>query len=68
MLGFGLVAIIGALIARGVLFGDGGVQTAIGITVLVTGVLGVLNTIFFVRLKAQIDMMAENDRAKDHQE
>lgn len=59
MLGFGLLAILGALTARGLLFGDGGLQTALGITVLVTGVLGVLNTIFFVRLKASLDKMAD---------
>ncbi|MBL4539743.1 MAG: hypothetical protein JKP96_13835 [Oceanicaulis sp.] len=36
MIGFGLVAIFGALLASGRL-GEGGVQMAVGITLLVTG-------------------------------
>jgi ABC-type Co2+ transport system permease subunit len=68
MIGFGLLAILGALTARGLLFGEGGLQTALGLTVLVTGVLGVLNTIFFVRLKAQIDKMAGSSSVKNEQE
>jgi len=61
--GFGLVALIGALLATGRLAGDGGVQTAFGITLLVIGVLGVFNVIFFRRLKAAVDRMA--DEAKN---
>lgn len=56
--GFGLIAIFGALLASGRL-GEGGVQMAFGITLLVVGCLGVLNTIFFTRLKKALDKMAE---------
>lgn len=59
MIGFGLVAIFGALLASGRL-GEGGVQMAVGITLLVTGGIGVLNTIFFTRLKRSLDEMANN--------
>lgn len=58
MLGFGLLAIVGALLASGRL-GEGGLQMAFGITFLVTGGLGVLNVIFFTRLKRTVDQMAE---------
>ena len=57
MIGFGLVAIVGALLASGRL-GEGGVQMAVGITLLVTGAIGVMNTIFFTRLKRSLDDMA----------
>ena len=57
MIGFGLVAILGALLASGRL-GEGGVQMAVGITLLVTGAIGVMNTIFFTRLKRSLDDMA----------
>lgn len=57
MIGFGLVAILGALLASGRL-GEGGVQMAVGITLLVTGGIGVMNTIFFTRLKRSLDDMA----------
>jgi len=57
MIGFGLVAIFGALLASGRL-GEGGVQMAVGITLLVTGAIGVMNTIFFTRLKRSLDDMA----------
>ncbi|PWE16462.1 hypothetical protein DDZ18_11845 [Marinicauda salina] len=60
MIGFGLVAILGSLLASGRL-GEGGLQTAIGITLLVAGGLGILNVIFFARLKAAIDRMADGD-------
>lgn len=59
MIGFGLVAIFGALLASGRL-GEGGVQMALGITLLVTGAIGVMNTIFFTRLKRSLDEMAKN--------
>ena len=59
ILGFAALALLGALLASGRLIGEGGWQTAIGITLVVTGVLGVLNVIFFRRLKASIDQMAE---------
>ena len=55
---FGLLAILGALLASGRL-GEGGLQLAFGITLLVTGALGVVNTIFFSRLKASLDKMVE---------
>ena len=57
MIGFGLVAILGALLASGRL-GEGGMQMAVGITLLVTGAIGVMNTIFFTRLKRSLDDMA----------
>jgi hypothetical protein len=57
--GFGLIAIFGALLASGRL-GEGGLQMAFGITLLVVGCLGVLNTIFFTRLKKALDKMAED--------
>lgn len=56
--GFGLIAIFGALLTSGRL-GEGGLQMAFGITLLVVGCLGVLNTIFFTRLKKALDKMAE---------
>ena len=63
MIGFGLVAILGALLASGRL-GEGGVQMAIGITLLVTGALGVMNVIFFTRLKHSVDEMAARHRGE----
>lgn len=60
---FGLVAIIGAMLASG-RFGEGGLQLAFGITLLVVGVLGVLNTIFFTRLKASLDKMVEERKGE----
>jgi len=63
MIGFGLVAILGALLASGRL-GEGGVQMAIGITLLVTGALGVMNVIFFTRLKRSVDEMAARHRGE----
>lgn len=58
---FGLVAIFGAILASGRL-GESGLHLAIGITVLVVGVVGVLNVILFARLKAMIDDAAAKDR------
>jgi hypothetical protein len=58
---FGLLAILGALMASGRL-GDAGWLMAVGITLIVTGVIGVLNVIFFRRLKAAVDRMAEEAR------
>ena len=62
VIAFGLIALFGALLATGRLIGEGGWQSAIGITLTVTGVIGVLNTIFFTRLKASLDKMAEDKR------
>lgn len=59
--GFGLVAILGAVMASGRL-GESGWLTAIGITLIVTGAMGVLNVIFFRRLKAAVDRMADEQR------
>jgi len=56
---FGLLAIFGALLASG-RFGGSGLATAIGITLVVTGAIGVLNVIFFTRLKKSLDAMAED--------
>ncbi|MCH8488732.1 MAG: hypothetical protein LAT81_02230 [Oceanicaulis sp.] len=58
---FGLLAILGALMASGRL-GDAGWLVAVGITLIVTGVIGVLNVIFFRRLKAAVDRMAQEAR------
>ncbi len=58
---FGLIAILGALMASG-RFGDAGWLTAVGITLIVTGAVGVLNVIFFRRLKAAVDRMAQEAR------
>ncbi|MGY6627834.1 MAG: hypothetical protein ACXIVL_04910 [Oceanicaulis sp.] len=58
---FGLLAILGALMASGRL-GDAGWLMAVGITLIVTGVIGVLNVIFFRRLKAAVDRMAQEAR------
>lgn len=58
ILGFGLVAILGALLASG-RFGEGGLQMAIGITMLVAGAVGMLNVFFFTRLKKSLDAMTE---------
>lgn len=59
ILGFGLLAVLGALLASGRL-GEGGVQMAFGITFLVAGALGMLNVFFFSRLKKSLDAMAED--------
>lgn len=64
---FGLVAILGALLARGV-FGEGGVQMAIGITLIAVGVLGILNIFMFKRLKASLDQMAEEQDGSSNSE
>ncbi|MEQ8434344.1 MAG: hypothetical protein RIA71_08890 [Oceanicaulis sp.] len=61
--GFGLIAIFGALLASGRL-GEGGLQLAFGVTLLVVGCLGVLNTIFFTRLKKALDKMAEESEGQ----
>ena len=58
---FGLVAILGALMASGRM-GDAGWLMAVGITLIVTGAMGVLNVIFFRRLKAAVDRMADEQR------
>jgi len=63
MIGFGLVAILGALLASGRL-GEGGVQMAVGITLLVTGAIGVMNVIFFTRLKRSLDQMAAEHKGE----
>ncbi|MEO1038243.1 MAG: hypothetical protein AAFX09_01765 [Pseudomonadota bacterium] len=57
--GFAALALFGALLASGRLIGESGWASAIGITLVVTGVLGVLNVIFFRRLKTSLDRMAE---------
>lgn len=61
ILGFAALAILGALMIRGVL-GEGGLQTALGITVLAAGALGMLNVFFFARLKKSLDAMADEKR------
>lgn len=58
---FGLVAILGALMASGRM-GDAGWLMAVGITLIVTGAVGVLNVIFFRRLKQGLDRMAQEQR------
>jgi len=55
---FGLLAILGALMASGRM-GESGWLLAVGITLIVTGAVGVLNVIFFRRLKAALDRMAD---------
>ncbi len=57
---FGLIAIFGAVLASGRL-GESGLNLALGITILVVGVVGVLNVILFSRLKAMIDEAAAKD-------
>lgn len=64
MIVFSLVAIFGALMTRGVIFGEGGWQSAVGITVLVTGALGVFNVIFFTRLKRSLEQDKANAARK----
>lgn len=61
MLAFGLVVIIGALMASGRM-GESGWLMAVGITLIVTGAMGVLNVIFFRRLKQGLDRMAQEQR------
>lgn len=61
ILSFGLLTILGALLASGRL-GEGGWQMAFGITFLVAGALGMLNVFFFSRLKKSLDAMAEEKR------
>lgn len=58
---FGLVAILGALMASGRL-GESGWWLAIGITLIVTGAVGVANVIFFRHLKVMVDRMADEQR------
>ncbi|WBQ09063.1 hypothetical protein L2D01_09165 [Hyphomonadaceae bacterium ML37] len=58
---FGLLAILGALMASGHM-GESGWLLAVGITLIVTGAVGVLNVIFFRRLKAALDRMADEQR------
>ncbi len=58
---FGVVAIIGALLASGRL-GEGGLNLAFGITLLVIGAVGIGNVMLFTRLKASIDEAAERQR------
>ncbi|KAA5804918.1 hypothetical protein F1654_02665 [Alkalicaulis satelles] len=60
---FGLIAILGALMASG-RFGEAGWLTAVGITLIVAGAVGILNVIVFRRLKASIDRMAEDARKR----
>ena len=59
LLGFAVLAILGALLASGRLVGEGGLQMALGLTVFVTGAIGVVNVMFFTRLKATLDTMAK---------
>jgi uncharacterized protein YjeT (DUF2065 family) len=61
ILAFGLVAIIGGLMASGRM-GESGWLLAFGITLIVTGAMGVLNVIFFRRLKQGLDRMADEQR------
>ena len=58
---FGLLAILGALLASGRL-GEGGLNLAVGITLLVIGAVGIGNVILFTRLKASIDEAAARQR------
>ncbi len=60
ILAFGLLAILGALLATGRLAGEGGWQMAVGITLVVSGAVGVSNVIFFRRLKASLDEFARS--------
>lgn len=64
LIAFGVVALFGALLATGRLVGEGGWQSAIGITLTVTGVIGLLNVVFFTRLKASLDKMAGDQERK----
>ncbi len=61
--GFGLIAILGALLASGRL-GESGLNLAFGITLLVVGFVGVGNVVLFSRLKAQIDEAAARERGE----
>lgn len=65
LLAFGLVALLGALLATGRLVGEGGWQSAIGITLTVTGVIGLLNVVMFSRLKVSLDKMADRSDPED---
>ncbi len=58
---FGGVAILGAVLASGRL-GESGLNLALGITLLVIGVVGVMNVMLFTRLKAKIDEAAERQK------
>ena len=60
---FGLIAIFGALLASGRL-GEGGLQLALGVTILVIGVVGILNVILFTRLRTMIDEAAAKERGE----
>ncbi len=61
--GFGLLAIVGALLASGRL-GESGLNLALGITLLVIGFVGVGNVVLFTRLKASIDEAAARQRGE----
>ena len=61
--GFGLLAILGAILASGRL-GESGLNLAIGITLLVIGFVGVGNVVLFTRLKASIDEAAARQRGE----
>jgi len=63
MLVFGLITILGALLTSGWL-GEGGMQTAVGLTLLMTGVIGMVNVIFFTRLKRSLDRRAAEHERK----
>ncbi len=60
---FGLLAILGALLASGRL-GEGGLNLAVGVTLLVIGAVGIGNVILFTRLKASIDEAAARQRGE----
>ncbi|MCP2670318.1 hypothetical protein NHF40_05185 [Maricaulaceae bacterium EIL42A08] len=60
---FGLLAILGALLASGRL-GESGLNLAVGITLLVIGAVGIGNVILFTRLKASIDEAAARQRGE----
>ena len=60
---FGLLAIVGALLASGRL-GDSGLNLAVGITLLVIGAVGIGNVILFTRLKVSIDEAAARQRGE----
>lgn len=61
--GFGVIAVIGALLASG-RFGETGLNLAIGVTLLVIGFVGVGNVLLFSRLKASIDAAAAEQRGE----
>ena len=61
MLAFAALTLFGAALASGRLGEGGGVALAVGITLFVTGAIGIVNVIFFRRLKRAIDSMAEDE-------